>query len=114
MFIAVIDGIRYIKDVPEELTEKAIECGEIKVGSVLGLAVHPQDSPENQVLIEVKIKKTWQVNAIKKGIKIPLDACGNRYILSEDALEYIMEEHRRMRARMDFSTNSKNKTKTPA
>lgn len=92
MFIAVIEGIKYINDIPEELTEKAIEAGEIKKGSTVGVLIHPIDDPQNRVLIELRITRKGQEKMVIKGCAMPLEYVGGRYCITDDAIDYIISQ----------------------
>ncbi len=91
MFIAVIEDIIYISDIPRELTQNAIDAGEIRKGSVLGVMISPLENPENKTLIELKMAKNGQEKMVRRGARIPLEYAGSHYFISDDALEYMIQ-----------------------
>ncbi|MBU0762122.1 MAG: hypothetical protein KKD39_03790 [Candidatus Altiarchaeota archaeon] len=97
MFVAVIEEIKYIRDIPGELTEKAIAAGELRKGAVVGLFVHPVENEKNSVLIELKLTKEGQEKAVKKGFNVPLEPVGDRYVMTDDAIEYILRMQNRQK-----------------
>ena len=92
MFEVVVDEVKYIWDVPAELTEEAVSAGALKRGSVVGLLVHPPSEPENKVLVDVKLACEGQENMIKPGLRLPLDGEGGIFSFSRDWREYLPEE----------------------
>ncbi len=89
MFEAVVEGIRYVKDVPVELTEEALDAGVLGKGSVVGLDVTVESG--ETVLVEVRLTQAGQEQLVKKGVKIPLEGRGGRFTCAAGWREYLLE-----------------------
>ena len=86
-----IKKIRYIKGIPEALTEKALKAGEVKRGSILGLDVEFKDC-HTEALIELRLTKTEQNNLIKKGKLIPVEEFNSTYYMMDGWMEYMQAQ----------------------
>jgi hypothetical protein len=92
MFEAFVESLKYIRDVPMELTEKAVLAGEVRKGSVVGLQVYPVSDHSKTVLVEVKLLEEGQEELVKPGIKVPLVDCGGLYRFASEWQQYLLRE----------------------
>ncbi len=92
MFEVVLDEIKYIKDVPQEMTDEAILQGCIRKGAVVGLTVHPTEDEDNKVLLDVRLTREGQEKLLTPGARIPLDGQGSTYLISEGWEQYLISE----------------------
>jgi len=83
-----IKKIRYVNEVPEELTQRAIEAGELKKGSIIGLDVKFKEY-DVEGLIELKLTKEGQEGLIKEGNTIPVEDSSSIYHLREDWVDFL-------------------------
>jgi hypothetical protein len=88
MMNVFIKKVRYVNEVPEELTEKAIEAGELKKGSVVGLDVKFWEYGV-EGLIELKLTKDGQEKLVKEGKITPVEDAGSIYYLREDWVNFL-------------------------
>jgi len=92
-----IKKIRYVNDMPEELTQKAIEAGELKKGSVIGLDVKFKDYGV-EGLIELRLTKDGQEKLVKEGSVIPVEDANSIYYLREDWIDFLGDNLRKPEA----------------
>lgn len=80
---ALVKEIRYIKGIPEELTEKAMEAGEVRKGSTVGLDVE-FNGHAARVLIELKLMRDGQEKLVRRGMFIPVEEGSSHFYMTED------------------------------
>lgn len=79
----LVKEIRYIKGIPEELTEKAMEAGEVRKGSTVGLDVEFNGHADG-VLIELKLTMDGQERLVRRGMFIPVEEGSSHFYLTEE------------------------------
>ena len=89
MFVAQVETIDYVQDVPHEMTESAIKAGMIRKGAVVGITVHPVEDASNRALIEVRLTEDGQAEFLKTGVRIPLEGQGSRFHFAQGWAEYL-------------------------
>lgn len=82
MFEAKVERIRYMKDVPEELMEKALDEKAFDIGQVFGLEITPTQTGE-KTLVEVRITGFDQVRLLKPGSTVYLEGDTDVFEFSE-------------------------------
>jgi len=76
----LVKKIRYVKGIPEELTEKAVAAGELRRGSVVGLDVSFVDFGKD-CLIELLIRREGEERLVAAGASLLVDDVGSIYYL---------------------------------
>lgn len=92
MFEIVVEAILYIKDVPVELTLKALESGELRRGSVVGLSARPVVDPGKTVSVEVVLGDDRQAELVKPGLTLPVEEGSGALRLSGDWESYLLRD----------------------
>ncbi len=83
-FEVVVERVAYVRDVPLELTVKALECGVLRRGSVVGLDVRPAQEPGRPVSLEVMLDDDRQAELIRPGLTLPVEEGSGTLRLSGD------------------------------
>lgn len=83
----LIKKIAYIRGIPEWLTAKAVDGGEIKKGSIVGLNVEFKEYAVES-LIELRLIREGQEKLIKEGALIPVEEAGSTYFMEDYWMNY--------------------------
>ncbi|MFC2163142.1 hypothetical protein ACFLRF_05625 [Candidatus Altiarchaeota archaeon] len=76
----------YIKDIPVELTAKAIMAGELTRGKTVGLDV--ETPAGHDALIELLIKDDGQTELLHPGQVIPVESSGSLFVMDDSWMKY--------------------------
>ena len=86
MFEVTLLAVEYIRDVPVELTRRAISMGLLCSGAVVGLRVDAGGKP---VLIELRLDDDEQAKLLNPGCVLPLEEKLEVYRLHEVWRKYL-------------------------
>ncbi|MBD3387354.1 MAG: hypothetical protein GF416_00205 [Candidatus Altiarchaeales archaeon] len=89
MFEVVFEDLEYIRDVPVELTEKAVEAGLVGKGTILGVIVRSLEGQVDRLHLEVKLTHEGQEKLLKKGSRLPLEGQESVYFLADCWTDYL-------------------------
>ncbi len=90
MIEVLIEKIEYIKNIPIELTERAVKAGAIRQGETVGLIVSTRDEKPEKFRIELKVGENGQENLIRPGRVIPVNELrSGRYAIDSRWEHYI-------------------------
>ncbi len=84
----LIKKVRYVQGIPAELTEKAVNAGEIRRGSIVGLDVE-FIGYGTQALIDLKIAKDGQEKLVRDGCHIPVEEANSLYFMTGGWTDYL-------------------------
>lgn len=89
MFEIVVRGIKYIKGIPIELTEKALKEGLIRRGSDVGVEARERGRDGSRVMLEIRISEDGQAGLFKPGAVIPVDNKTGSYRINSSWQDYL-------------------------
>jgi hypothetical protein len=90
MFEVKLERLEYIRDVPVELTLKAVECNCLRRGSVVGFSVSPVGGFVGKSMLEIKLTDDEQAKYLVPGTILPLEGEGTVFKFARGWLEYLL------------------------
>ncbi|MFC2154493.1 hypothetical protein ACFLRC_03305 [Candidatus Altiarchaeota archaeon] len=72
----VVEKVEYIRGIPLDLLDKALEAGEVRKGSKVGLIVYPVNAPSRHLEVEVVLDNDLQANYLSRDSVLPLISKG--------------------------------------
>lgn len=85
-----IKELKYIRDIPLEMLQEAVDAGELRKGKIIGILVRPVGIVSSEdFLIELKLTDDRQGDLIKIGAILPVDSCGSLCFLSPEWHVYL-------------------------
>lgn len=79
----IIKKLEYIKGIPVEMLDDAIDAGELRKGKMIGLYVVSCEDEENDAHLEILLEKDGQEKLIKEGQILSIEPNSSYYTLDE-------------------------------
>jgi hypothetical protein len=89
MFEVFLRRLRYIRDIPLELTDDAVAAGELRQGVVVGVDVFALAAFGENVFLELRITDDGQAKLLRPGSLLPLEGSGGVYVFAGTWRDYL-------------------------
>jgi hypothetical protein len=101
MFEVMVERLVYVKGLPAEMIMEALEAGELRKDSVVGLEVS-SPGEGGKVLVDVRLAEEGQTELFKPGLTIPLEEGSGTLSISACWQTYLPQEVNPPEGELDF------------